>query len=154
VRLAAVLDVEAGGSAYLDLLLAARPEGFSEHFRSMLAFASTKSAVDLVHSQRLLHSVSRQIGPLFEGVDVLLSATVGRFPDRVEAGESADTADICAFANAAGLPAVSIPILTSGPLPTGLQLIGRRGADADLLAVAATVEGLTGWDPTVAVSGT
>jgi Asp-tRNA(Asn)/Glu-tRNA(Gln) amidotransferase A subunit family amidase len=154
VRLAGLLDVEAGGSAYLEEVLATHPEGFSEHFRSMLEFASTKTAVDLVKSQRLLAQVSRQIEPLFEDVDVLMCATVGRFPDRIEDGEVADAADICAFANAAGIPAVSIPIATSGSLPTGLQLIGPRGSDATLLSVAAGVEKLTGWDPTVAVSGT
>jgi Asp-tRNA(Asn)/Glu-tRNA(Gln) amidotransferase A subunit family amidase len=44
-------------------------------------------------------------------------------------------------ANLAGLPAVSVPCgLDARGLPVGLQLIGRRGADARLLAIAARLE--------------
>jgi len=35
-----------------------------------------------------------------------------------------------------GVPAVSLPILSDGGLPLGLQLIGRRGGDADLMGLA------------------
>jgi Asp-tRNA(Asn)/Glu-tRNA(Gln) amidotransferase A subunit family amidase len=35
-----------------------------------------------------------------------------------------------------GVPAISIPLLTVGGLPLGVQLVGPRGADARLLAVA------------------
>jgi Asp-tRNA(Asn)/Glu-tRNA(Gln) amidotransferase A subunit family amidase len=35
-----------------------------------------------------------------------------------------------------GLPAISIPLLTVGGLPLGVQLVAPRGADARLLAVA------------------
>jgi aspartyl-tRNA(Asn)/glutamyl-tRNA(Gln) amidotransferase subunit A len=41
--------------------------------------------------------------------------------------------------NVTGHPAISIPVPTDG-LPVGLQLVGRRGGTADLLAVAAAVE--------------
>lgn len=43
-------------------------------------------------------------------------------------------------ANLTGQPAVALPCGTSGGLPVGLQLAGRRGDDAGLLAVAAAVE--------------
>lgn len=42
--------------------------------------------------------------------------------------------------NFTGQPAISLPIMASG-LPVGLQLAGRRAATADLLEVAAAVEG-------------
>lgn len=42
--------------------------------------------------------------------------------------------------NFTGQPAISLPIKASG-LPVGLQLAGRRAATADLLEVAAAVEG-------------
>ncbi|MGE5266073.1 MAG: amidase [Deltaproteobacteria bacterium] len=35
-----------------------------------------------------------------------------------------------------GVPAISIPLLTSGGLPLGMQLVGPRGSDARLLGVA------------------
>jgi len=43
--------------------------------------------------------------------------------------------------NSAGLPAVSIPVgKDDNGAPVGLQLIGRPGADATVLAVARWVE--------------
>ena len=43
--------------------------------------------------------------------------------------------------NLTGHPAITLPVKTAG-LPVGLQLVGRRGATADLLAVAAAIEGV------------
>lgn len=45
-----------------------------------------------------------------------------------------------AFANAAGLPAVALPCGWIGGLPAGLQLVGRPGADALVLGLAAQYE--------------
>lgn len=44
-----------------------------------------------------------------------------------------------ALANIAGLPALAIPLPTSAPTPTAVQLTGPMGADAMLLALAATI---------------
>jgi len=49
------------------------------------------------------------------------------------------TAPNAALANAAGLPALAIPLPTDGPCPTAVQLLGPRGADAMLLALAARI---------------
>ena len=45
-----------------------------------------------------------------------------------------------AFANAAGLPAIAMPSGWVGDLPTGFQLVGPRGADATVLALAQSYE--------------
>jgi amidase len=48
--------------------------------------------------------------------------------------------------SATGLPAVSVPGgFTPGGLPVGLQLVGRRRADWELLGVAAAFEAATGY---------
>ena len=46
-----------------------------------------------------------------------------------------------------GHPALSIPLAEAEGLPVGVMLVGRRGADAALLAIARTVEGTLGWRP-------
>jgi amidase len=48
--------------------------------------------------------------------------------------------------SATGLPAISVPAgFTPGGLPVGLQLVGRRRGDWDLLAIAHAFEAATGF---------
>jgi Asp-tRNA(Asn)/Glu-tRNA(Gln) amidotransferase A subunit family amidase len=57
---------------------------------------------------------------------------------------------LCTYANALGLPAVAVPVArTTAGLPVGVQLIGRRGHERALLALARELEqALGGWlDP-------
>jgi aspartyl-tRNA(Asn)/glutamyl-tRNA(Gln) amidotransferase subunit A len=57
---------------------------------------------------------------------------------------------LCTYANALGLPAVSVPVMRSeAGLPVGVQLFGRRGHERGLLALARELEqALGGWlDP-------
>jgi amidase/aspartyl-tRNA(Asn)/glutamyl-tRNA(Gln) amidotransferase subunit A len=48
--------------------------------------------------------------------------------------------------NFSGHPAVSVPAGLSNGLPVGMQLIGRRYADGDVLAAAAAFERIMPWD--------
>jgi amidase len=53
------------------------------------------------------------------------------------------------FVNFSGHPAASIPAgLAEGRLPVGMQLIGRRHADADVLAASAAFERIRPWQDT------
>lgn len=59
---------------------------------------------------------------------------------------------LCSYANALGLPALAVPVMRAeSGLPVGVQLIGRRGEERTLIALAATIEdALGGWcDPDV-----
>jgi aspartyl-tRNA(Asn)/glutamyl-tRNA(Gln) amidotransferase subunit A len=56
------------------------------------------------------------------------------------------TAIFTAPFNLSGHPALSVPAgMSAAGLPIGLQLAGRRGGDADLLAVAHAFEQATPW---------
>ncbi|GAB4083652.1 amidase [Myceligenerans cantabricum] len=63
-------------------------------------------------------------------------------PDAAEAVR-ADTVRLCATAVLGGLPAVTIPVPTSGGPPTGFCLVGPAGSDRALLELAAG----PGWEP-------
>ncbi|MFT4028997.1 MAG: amidase [Protaetiibacter sp.] len=50
------------------------------------------------------------------------------------------------FANAAGLPAIVLPVTTTADgLPMGVQLVGRPGGERTLLALGAQLERRLGW---------
>jgi Asp-tRNA(Asn)/Glu-tRNA(Gln) amidotransferase A subunit family amidase len=57
--------------------------------------------------------------------------------------------------NLTGQPAVTVPCgFTAGGLPIGLQIVGRPGADEDVLRAAAAFEVVTGFsEPRPALSG-
>ncbi len=88
----------------------------------------------------------------FDEVDVLVTPTVACPPPVIGSGVAEiDGRTLPAGAilgrftqpiSFAGLPALTVPVFGDGPLPAGVQLVGRPGADALLIAVAARLEAL------------
>ena len=56
---------------------------------------------------------------------------------------------LATYASALGLPAVCVPVMRAegSGLPVGVQLIGARGSERTLLALASELESLGGWLP-------
>jgi Asp-tRNA(Asn)/Glu-tRNA(Gln) amidotransferase A subunit family amidase len=76
---------------------------------------------------------------LFSSCDVIAHAAAGSPPDRSTTGHT--QLPLSWPPTALGLPAISLPVgLTPERLPVGLQLVGRHGEDAQLLAAARFVE--------------
>ena len=67
---------------------------------------------------------------------LLLASTPGpAFP--FDAPVPVDQADYMTLSSLLGLPAISVPAkVAPGELPIGIQLVGRKGEDARLLAAA------------------
>ena len=111
---------------------------------------------------RYAHIVQRraqleeEIASVFDDVDVLLTpatavpafAATGPMPSQV-AGEKVHPAMVVPFTMVGNLcwnPAVSVPAgPTEGGLPIGMQIMGRRHADATVLRLARVYEQIRPW---------
>jgi aspartyl-tRNA(Asn)/glutamyl-tRNA(Gln) amidotransferase subunit A len=122
------------------------------------------SAVDHVRALDALHALRVRIAGEFDTVDVLLTATSTAMPWPVEqpfppqidgrAAGSRASGLFSGFVNAAGLPAISVPVTPGAAglpdglpegLPIGMQLIGAFGADLQLLQLAHEYERAHPW---------
>jgi amidase len=118
------------------------------------------SAADYIGLLARVNRIARSVGAAIEPYDVLLlpvlaepPAELGRFamtnPDYLDyrLGPSGliHYSPFTPLANLTGQPAVSLPLATVDGLPTGIQLIGRMGADAELLALSADLEAWLPW---------
>lgn len=116
------------------------------------------SAIEVHEASIIRTELFKTTAQLFENVDVLVlpSAQVWPFDVDVEyptqiANRSMDTyhrwMEVMILPSVLGLPVVNIPMGFGGPnnLPMGLQLIGKRGADADLLRMANAWHKATDW---------
>lgn len=104
--------------------------------------------VDKATALRARDVITARVDALFADMDVWLVPTVAVPPPAVgelsgcDAGERFERAAVLgawtAALNAAGNPAISLPVLVNGR-PLGVQLVGRRGDDGRLLALGRTV---------------
>jgi len=118
---------------------------YAEGTRALLAFGASvgddRYAAALARRAELTAAIEASLA----GVDVLAGPTVGyQAPEQdppFGAGDDNGESRFTGPYNLTGHPAVSLPVPAAG-LPAGLQLAGRRGADAALLRVAAAAERL------------
>jgi amidase len=115
------------------------------------------TADEYIRSVQTFHRTGRQLGAFFEKHDVLLSTTIARthlplgtvrMDGSAEQFEQA-VAPMTAFTavcNAAGVPAMSVPIeWTDDGLPIGMHFVARYGAEETLYALAAQLEQARPW---------
>jgi len=128
-------------------LLTQRGEGISPDIRVRLEIGQFIGAIDYVKAQRLRRRLRDNLIDALKDADVFVLPTLPisiprqgvsmlKFAARVLPVASAFTRLTSPF-NFSGMPAVSIPCgRDRRGLPVGLQLVGRPGADATVLAVA------------------
>ena len=123
--------------------LAARPDDFSARVRQRLELGREIPAVDYVRAQRDRRRLAAGVDAALEGRAALLLPTLPIVPPLL--GADAETVRplmlrLTQLFDVTGHPAVSLPCGAAGGLPAGVQLVGRRGRTAGLLALAAALE--------------
>jgi len=110
-----------------------------------LRAAAPTTQAQLDAAERVRRDFTAAVDHALESADVLLMPTLPALPITIEAARN-DTSVIAMSSlirpfNLSGHPALSLPMPIEGsPLKAGLQIIGRKGADEQVCAVAAHFE--------------
>jgi amidase len=144
-------------------LLAEHRDDFPPEYLRWVEEGYRMSALDLSRDQQARTEIYDAIQGVLDDYDLLVTPTLACLPvDNAEDGNTVGPSRIndvevdpligwCLtyFVNFSGHPAASIPAgLAEGRLPVGMQLIGRRYADADVLAASAAFERIRPWHET------
>jgi aspartyl-tRNA(Asn)/glutamyl-tRNA(Gln) amidotransferase subunit A len=123
--------------------------------KNALAQGRQSGSADLQEVFNSVHQLEQQMDRLFSDYDFILTPATAAMPWPAADTYPAEIAGapagprghavFTAFANAAGLPAVALPDGQVNGLPTGFQLVGRKGDDARLVAMARQFEAANPW---------
>jgi amidase len=151
-------------AAGLDLLKDHR-EDFPPQYLEWLERGYKLTAQDVIRDLHVRTEIFDAIQSVFETHDLLVTPTLACLPvdnagdgntvgpDRVNGEEVNPLIGWCLtyFTNFTGHPSASIPAGMVDGLPVGMQLIGKRYGDADVLAASAAFEQLRPWRHTYEV---
>lgn len=128
-------------------------------FAALIERAQHLDLADYLAAQKQRAAFANQVHALFDEVDLLITPTLPilpfaadrHVPETQPAGESGvEWARWTPFTwpfNLSGNPAATLPCgFTPEGLPVGLQVVGRRYAEADVLQFCAALEALMPWD--------
>jgi Asp-tRNA(Asn)/Glu-tRNA(Gln) amidotransferase A subunit family amidase len=134
--------------------LETRPGDYTAPVRSRLQAGQSVTAVQYLTARQRRLTLTQAVDAALEGCRALVLPTlpivaplIGTADVTIDPIQHQTTPVRAAMLrqtqlfNLTGHPALTVPVKTAG-LPVGLQLVGRRGATADLLAVAAAIEGV------------
>jgi amidase len=128
-----------------------RHHELKDTIRENMAYGLALTVDDIMEMERLRVGLGETVTELFDRVDVLALPTTQvlpfpadlEFPTEVAGQAMPDYLGwmmSCCVITATECPAISIPAGFHDGLPAGLQLVGRPGADRELLEVAAAME--------------
>ena len=137
-----IIDAEAAVSNRALLADPARRDLLSPRVRAGLVEAQAVTSAQLLVARAEQERWRDAMAAALRGVEVLALATVPFFPPRLEDAVRHGYLALTSPVNLAGFPALALPVPVSAGqrLPASLQLIGRPGAEALLLATGAAIE--------------
>ena len=160
-----IATLEAASAKGPDLLGEHRKD-FPPEYLHWIETGYKLSAVDFYKDQEIRTEIYDCIQGVFSKYDLLVTPTLACLPvDNADDGNTIGPTEIndetvdpligwCLtyFINFTGHPAASIPAgLSKSGLPIGMQIIGQRYADSDVLAASAAYESLRPWHDTYQV---
>ena len=129
-------------------------EAMSPTVRAVMLSNLLRPAAPVARADRVRAAIRRSVAAVLDDVDVVAWPSVPAPAPRLDhpvvelpsGPTSADLANMrhCVLGNLTGQPGISIPVGFVDGLPAGLQLLGRWGEEALLLAAAEHVEAATG----------
>lgn len=108
--------------------------------RHRLGAARRTGAEALVEAEHMRQRFTAEVDALLAQCDALLTPAMPQLPPTLaEAQDPQAVLNLTLYIrpfNLSGHPAVVLPLMTAEGLPAGVQLVGRKGEDAGLLALA------------------
>jgi Asp-tRNA(Asn)/Glu-tRNA(Gln) amidotransferase A subunit family amidase len=141
VRRRGLLLCEAEAAGYWGSAVDGEPAGLSPTVRELLRFGRSADAARLHSAEAVRQVVEDAVSALFRDVDALILPTLPGAPPLID-DDPVGLADLTAFVNLAGVPALSLPTSTVAPgesVPRSIQLVGSAGSDRSLIAFASSI---------------
>jgi amidase len=121
-------------------LVAEDPEGISPDVRARLELGGSFPEDIVGAAWQVQRAWKETMERIFTQVDLLVTPTLSIFPPRLEDGDDLLVSRCTLPVNLAGVPALSLPVPTTGPLPASMQLVGPADSEERLLAAGALLE--------------
>jgi Asp-tRNA(Asn)/Glu-tRNA(Gln) amidotransferase A subunit family amidase len=126
-----VMEVEMSHNLHRDYEKAG--DQLSVALRQVIERGRTYPAVDYLRATSAITPLNETLEEVFNEYDAILTPAA---PGAAPAMDNTGSPIFCSTWTYLGTPAVTLPLLTDGGLPIGVQLVGRRGNDARLLRTA------------------
>ena len=121
-------------------LVERRPDQIGPDVVGRLRIGRALDARALESARKVREEWATGLDELFQRVDVIATPTLTVFPPSLDGGEELLMARCTLPINLAGVPALAVPVPTSGALPASLQLIAPVDGEEKLLAAGLALE--------------
>ena len=115
-------------------------DGVGDDVRFLLGLGTGITAEQVAEAKEEMAVWREEVITAFERVEAIAVPSLKMFPPRIDDPPDLSMADLALPVNAAGVPALALPVPSDGPLPASIQLIGPHNAEERLLALGRIVE--------------